>query len=199
MKSRLIHLSFLSTGILFCLLVIQNLPAYGEGSIVLYLGYSSTFEKYPYKYIYELSGVFETEHLRRVLGYQVQYFLPNKKSGVSLEIFHQKSENVSHYLIEGIQTSGDIRNAYFLSLNYDFRFFPDKNKKINPYLSLGAYIATHLFDDEPGYMRNKANIGIKIGSGLRLKLAKKFLMNTAVYYFPVYGFISGKIGLEYVF
>ena len=79
MKSRLIHFSFLITGVLFCLLVIQNVPAYGEGSIVIYLGYSSTFEKYPYKYTYEFHDGFNTEHLRHVLGYQVQYFLPNKK------------------------------------------------------------------------------------------------------------------------
>lgn len=208
MKSRLIKFSFLITGILFCLLVIQNKPVYGEVSIGFYLGYSSTFAKYPYRSGWEPNREFTTTHLRHLLGLQVQYFFRNKKSGISLDIFDQKYIEQGHDIIGGVeQLSQPLkRSVVFLSLSYDFRFFSNKNKKANPYLSLGYVFATISlpdWEDRPYWLSYKSGsrkaTGIKLGGGLRYKIKGKILINTAFYYFLRQKFSSGRIGLEYVF
>ncbi len=176
---------------------IQEMPVYRDISIGLYLGYSS-LDYHLHKWWVDGDA---SADLRYLLGLQVQYFFKNRNSGISFDLFCQnlKEGGDFHDEEEWYWREG-LGSAYFFSFNYDFRFFSNRNKNFNPYLSLGyVFLTIEQSNFEEKLYWPKKNIPIKLGAGLRYKIKDKFFMNTAFYYFPVHKFSSGRIGLEYVF
>ena len=176
---------------------IQEMPAYRDISIGVYLGYSS-LDYYLHKY---WQWYYASADLRYLLGLQVQYFFKDSNSGISFDLFCQNlKEQGVFYPGEEFYWDEGLGSAYFFSFNYDFRFFSNRNKKFNPYLSLGyVFLTIEKSNLKEKLYWPKKNIPIKLGAGLRYKIKGKFFMNTAFYYFPVHKFSSGRIGLEYVF
>jgi len=155
-----------------------------------------------------LEGFDAWAEVKYLLGLQVQYFFKNRNSGFSFDLFSQTlKEQAAFY--SGADESWsysvreDVGSAYFFSFNYDFRFFPNREKNFNPYLSLGYVFLTveqsNYFKERKLYYWPKKTIPIKLGIGLRYKIKDKFFMNSAFYYLPAYKFSSARIGLEYVF
>jgi len=186
----------------------EKIPVYRDISIGLYLGYS-TMDSHLYKGWYDYmswEGFDASAEVKYLLGLQVQYFFKNRNSGVSFDLFSQTlKENATFYSgADDSWSTGwseDVGSAYFFSFNYDFRFFPNREKNFNPYLSLG-YVFLKIEKsnyEEKLYYWPKKNIPIKLGIGLRYKIKDKFFMNSAFYYLPAYKFSSARIGLEYVF
>ena len=185
----------------------EEMPVYRDISIGLYFGYT-TMDSQLYKGRYDMwwQGFDAWAEVTYLLGLQVQYFFKNRNSGFSFDLFSQTlKEQAAFY--SGADESWsysvreDLGSAYFFSFNYDFRFFPNREKNFNPYLSLG-YVFLKIEKsnyEEKLYYWPKKNIPIKLGIGLRYKIKDKFFMNSAFYYLPAYKFSSARIGLEYVF
>ena len=181
----------------------EKIPVYRDISIGFYLGYS-TMDSQLYKGWYDpfWQGADVWAEVKYLLGLQVQYFFKNRNSGFSFDLFSQTlKEHASFYSETEYSWSEDVGSAYFFSFNYDFRFFPNREKNFNPYLSLG-YVFLKIEKsnyEEKLYYWPKKNIPIKLGIGFRYKIKDKFFMNSAFYYLPAYKFSSARIGLEYVF
>ena len=150
--------------------------------------------------------IFEASaEVKYLLGLQVQYFFKNRNSGFSFDLFSQTlKEHASFY--SGADESWryssreDVGSAYFFSFNYDFRFFPNREKNFNPYISLGyVFLTIEKSNYEEKLYWPEKTIPIKLGAGFRYKIKDKFFMNSAFYYLPAHKFSSGRIGLEYVF
>lgn len=182
----------------------EKIPVYRDISIGLYLGYS-TMDSRLYKRWYDMwwQGGDAWAEVSYLLGLQVQYFFKNRNSGFSFDLFSQtlKEQGSFYSRPELYSWREDVGFAYFFSFNYDFRFFPNREKNFNPYLSLG-YVFLKIEKsnfEEKLYYWPKKNIPIKLGVGLRYKIKDKFFMNSAFYYLPAHKFSSARIGLEYVF
>jgi len=177
---------------------IQEMPVYRDISIGLYLGYSSLDEYALYKYWQDGDAWAD---LRYLLGLQVQYFFKNTNSGFSFDLFCQNlKERSAIYTGEEYYLDEGLGSAYFFSFNYDFRFFSNRNKKFNPYLSLGyVFLTIEKSNFEEKLYWPEKTIPVKLGAGLRYKIKDRFFMNTTFYYFPAHKFSSGRIGFEYVF
>jgi len=179
---------------------IEEMPVYRDISIGFYLG-TSTRDSRLYKW---WEGGDASADVKYLLGLQVQYFFKNRNSGFSFDLFSQNlKEHAYFYDVEEyyfLYWREDLGSAYFFSFNYDFRFFPNREKNFNPYISLGYVFLTieNSNYEEKLYWPEKT-IPIKLGAGFRYKIKDKFFMNTAFYYLPAHKFSSGRIGLEYVF
>jgi len=183
----------------------EEMPVYRDISIGLYLGYS-TMDSDLYKGWYDMwwQGADAWAEVTYLLGLQVQYFFKNRNSGFSFDLFRQTlKEQASFYTATEYSWREDVGFAYFFSFNYDFRFFPNREKSFNPYLSVGYVFLTveqsNYFREEKLYYWPEKTIPIKLGIGLRYKIKDKFFMNSAFYYLPAHKFSSARIGLEYVF
>ncbi len=189
----------------------KEMPVYRDISIGLYLGYStmdSGLRKGWHEYAPLEQGGDASAEVSYLLGLQVQYFFKNSHAGVSFDLFSQTlKEQASFY--SGADESWrysvreDVGFAYFFSFNFDFRFFPNREKNFNPYLSVGYVFLTveqsNYFRERKLYYWPEKTIPIKLGIGLRYKIKDKFFMNSAFYYLPAHKFSSARIGLEYVF
>jgi len=190
---------------------IEEMPVYRDISIGLCLGYStmdSGLRKGWHEYAPLEQGGDAYAEVSYLLGLQVQYFFKNSHAGVSFDLFSQTlKETASFY--SGADESWrysareDVGFAYFFSFNFDFRFFPNREKNFNPYLSVGYVFLTveqsNYFKERKLYYWPEKTIPIKLGFGLRYKIKDKFFMNSAFYYLPAHKFSSARIGLEYVF
>lgn len=180
----------------------EEMPVYRDISIGLYLGYS-TMDSDLYKGWYDVlwQGGDAWAEVSYLLGLQVQYFFKNRNSGVSFDLFRQTlKEQASFYSGAEYSWREDVGFAYFFSFNYDFRFFPNREKNFNPYLSVGyVFLTVEKSNYEEELYWPEKTIPIKLGIGLRYKIKDKFFMNSAFYYLPAHKFSSARIGLEYVF
>ena len=192
--------------ILFISLVFLALPIIAHSAEILVglgVGYSRVLVEKQYDQYYwgrDYNGKsYESFAPNLSLELSVGYF--SRKFGLTLDIIKQRYDRIYHKTYNGqeIQRDSWASNYLYLCFGAEYRFFADKEKRLDPYINVGltSLLYFDLFGSGPPDFPETTDA--RFSGGVRLKTVTSIYINAKISYFPRNSIISGLIGLEAIF
>jgi len=178
-----------------------------DGAIGYYFGrsFNATEQKYGH---YALGGAdvfeyFATPELKTFHDFSCAVFAKN--FGLTFDFIQQKYDEIWHETLDGVEIGKKSETEYVfygLGLGIEYRFFADRNKRFNPYVSANAfgfsYFKLHIRGKKinPDYPKRT---DYRLAGGLRIKTISPIFVKAQLSYFPRNSILSFSAGLELIF
>lgn len=124
-----------------------------------------------------------------------------KKIGFTLDVIKQRYNENYHQTLNGIEmlTHSMASDYVYFCIGAEYRFFAEKEKRLNPYINIGLAILFYLDLFGGGPPDYPETTDARLSGGIRLKTISPIFVNTKISYFPRNSILSGMIGLEVIF
>jgi hypothetical protein len=141
---------------------------------------------------------FSTPRMKDCRKFYIQFFPKNKKYGFTFAFFRQTYDKVEHWTLNNAEIGSSFYKtdfSYYI-LGVDYRFFANKDARLNPYLEAGLMKLFYLNLFGSGPPAYPSDIDLLFGGGMKLKIMRGLLINARMNCLATNLISSLLIGLE---